>query len=1210
MLTRRPYGITGRVFLRMMGLESEPETAKETACRNLLQHTLHHLLPSDEVGDYLEGAAAALKIGQSPALINDSLRIVGEIAEKWAPATILGSHCEHVVPLVIKFLGQRISVEMASYAMEKYWLAVPAKVEAVVLREGLTASSNVVDQCLKWYLRMIPDLSLDAALTLIVGLLLGDLAEVKLSAIQLLGKYSRLGNTQKNVLRVKLLSSSIPPETCAAILQHKTPPRTKAPVKVDSEKIPPSGKATSTSDSSSYLGMSPSLTIALANVKYTPEELEGLEINNYQLNSQLEEMRSCFAGKETEQNWRLRDNLIHMMRQWLRGPKAQQPTVVDIVIKNIEGICKSVKSNRTTLSTQGCQLVKDVVILDTPVADEFATKVIPTFQELCSSTKLITHTNANMVLVVFCLKLTSPTAVARIIRHGANLKNDQPRLYALLWLQIYIDKFKRAPDFDAQFVSEIILKLVSDINPKVRQAARNAFLSFEEVRADLAGELFRKIPSNYAKAIRTQGHTLAASSRPGSAQGYRSLSSGRPSENIRRVSHLEVDKALEPQSRRTSSRLGREATSRKPADFHRTTSAPEVPLSTKPLPLLKTKASPSLLFDQHSSTASEKVSLPPVVPMPLKGLPFFNPPTPSEKSTNNVSAVEVNHEETLEALLTLGQSSKVLLGVQSLIQKFNNDENLNDMGTNLGRAIYQALLKFPVLLFPLLRQHPRKLAAVIPISTFIRLMCVLEYILDEYIAIMKNSGQDVVLHALIELMRWCDLPSIAPDPELTTHIIDHKNTLIIPLLIRLLRALVPEYIPPGGEYGNIVSQLFSMILTIDDPWDANIVDLLQELQKINAPRFDVELCALGDSRKFIEKLLRGERPVTIESNEEDFVMSPVKVASATSRPTLPKPSLSTSQRIEPEAPQLVKDFAEVLLSEDLLRHIIQQADPLEKKVQRSKQIEIFNDPPEQKKQDTEVEREDRWFTLMMTRFLDLCNISEAFVEQELDIPDILNAILLLGSGDIDEKGVGLILNALSDCPEAKYPDVDLALWNFFKFAPASRRPWGLVILRQLLINNYVLDLQQLWQSLSSLIDLSDSYEEVHVALDELGDNIFDGTNDVQQIIGLIFDSLADLPNLLTLNVLFQTSMLKKALLLPSPSEVVTADFVERLDYCLRHYLNDEASELRQASVSVYSQLMRVRNCELQTANVITKVINELPNNQRELIRYYSRDEVL
>lgn len=1194
----------------MMVLTSEPETTKEAACVSLLQHTLSHLLPLDEVEDYLKGATAVLRTGQSPALINDALRIVGEIAEKWAPATVLGVQCDQVVPLIVQCLGQRISVDMASYAMEKYWLAVPAKVEAVVLSNGLTASSSVIDQCLKWYSRMLPDLSLDAALSRIVSLLLGELAEVKLSAIRLLGQYARLGHTQKNVLRVKLLSASIPPDTCAAILLHKPPPRTAVSVKPHHESMPATNHVTPSDLLPKHPGLSPLLVIALANVKYTPEELEGLEINQYQLNRYLEDMQSCFAGKETEKNWRLRDNLIHMMRQWLRGPPAQQPTVAEIVSTNIEGICKSVKSNRTTLSSQGCQLVKDVIMLNHRVEDDFAAKVIPAFQELCSSTKLIAHTNANMVLVVFCLSLASPVAVARIVRHGAYLKNDQPRQYALLWLQIYIDRFNHAPEFDTHFVTETVLKLVSDINPKVRQAARNAFLTFEEVRANEASALFQRIPSNYAKAIRSQGQTLAASSRPGSAQGHRSLSNGRLPDTTRRVSHLDVNNSLELYPKRGTSRITRDTTSRKPASFPRTTSNPEVPLSTKPLSLSKPKASQTLLHDQpHIPAPIDPVPVPPVTTRPPQPLPFVTsvPLTEVVSTSTNTTSVDTDDTDALETLLSLRQSANVLMGVQKLTLKFDSDDDIKALGDDIARAIHQALIRFPHFLYPVLRQHPHKLAAVVPISTFIRLMCVLEYILDEYIAIVKKSGQELVLHAIIELMEWCDLPANAPDSEVTAHIIEHKNAVIIPLLIRLLRALTPEYIPSNGEYGRIVGQLFSMIVTVDDPWDVNIVELLRELQRINPARFDVEMFELQNGSKLIEKLLRDERPSTIQSNEEDFVMSPVKVAPAMTRAkTAPTISPLSIPCPEPEAPQLLKDFADVLLSEDLLRQIILKADPLVQREKRNKQIKIYTDPQEQVK--SIAKPESRWFMYMLSRFQASCDssIGADIIHEAEDTSDILNAILLLGTGNIDESGQSLILNVLRKHPQTVHPDLDLALWNFFKFAPAGKKLWGLVILKQLLINGYALDLQQLWQSLRSLIESSpDTHDDVHVALNEISDDILDGSYDVQKIVGMIFDTLADKSNLLRMNVLFQITMLTKVLMIPTSVHLVNDDFVERIDQCIRHYLVDEAVELRQASVLVYAQLVNHANRQPQIAELVSKVMDDLSDAQRKIIQYYS-----
>mgnify|MGYP001025599006 CR=1 FL=1 len=286
-------------------------------------------------------------------------------------------------------------------------------------------------------------------------------------------------------------------------------PRTKTRVGID--ELPESPVKFQPSESS----INPQLEQILQRVKYTLDNtIPAVYINSpRQLHSVFEELIRPFNGKETEQNWNLREKNIIKLRSILRGNVSMD--FKDELVSNLrdftDGFCKSMASLRTTLSTNGCQLVKDCCIIVGSEFDSIVDSIMPTMMKLCSATKQIASTNANMAICSVFIYLPFSHRYLQKIVAASNEKNVLPRSYSGIWMQILLIRFHDNQAFvsphgangfsGVDISSKVLQKLLGDANPAVRQVARECFWTFWEKFPSNAEALIFKLEPKVVKAL-------------------------------------------------------------------------------------------------------------------------------------------------------------------------------------------------------------------------------------------------------------------------------------------------------------------------------------------------------------------------------------------------------------------------------------------------------------------------------------------------------------------------------------------------------------------------------------------------------------------------------------------------------------------------------------------------------------------------------------
>lgn len=238
--------------------------------------------------------------------------------------------------------------------------------------------------------------------------------------------------------------------------------------------------------------ITPELQAILSKVKYSLDpSINSIDFTVPEaISSTINECLPPFNGKETEFNWVSREKSILKLRSIMRGnARIIAEDILLVALRDsAEGICKSINSLRTTLSTNGCQLVKEIAIILGNSVDSLMDLFTPHLLKLCSATKHIALNNANMALCALFANCSFNARLFTKISVASQEKNILPRSYSGLWLQILILRFHKnlmtasshGSSTGLDICSKVCMKLLGDPNPNVRQVGKDTFWCYFE----------------------------------------------------------------------------------------------------------------------------------------------------------------------------------------------------------------------------------------------------------------------------------------------------------------------------------------------------------------------------------------------------------------------------------------------------------------------------------------------------------------------------------------------------------------------------------------------------------------------------------------------------------------------------------------------------------------------------------------------------------
>lgn len=523
-----------------------PASHKLAAIVDLKTHIKTNHVNMTQVHFYIEALSLAVDIPDQGILSNafsTLAHLVKRISIQDLTGSILETHASLILPSIITRLGDSRSSSRtaAKNALEAFWLLKPAKVEQYLRDIGLAhRNSTIACESVSWLRHIFsitPHFKLTSFLPTLVLLLTKNLQQLQTEVCALLQSYYKLKHNK--IFQIDLLkefeNQNIPSDVQNSILPdiapyikpvpttnpHSAPTKPTRSTSVRTSR-PPSRASSLIRCSSTASNLSGNRTLTVEKIPKTVSEILAL-LSGYGIDPNIsaknvadyhelhEQFQSpAFQGKETEFNWTAREKYTVNLRAIMRGNALQhyQEDLISCIKDSSENIIKAATSLRTTLSTNGCQLVKEIAIMLGENVDPLVDSFMNTFMKLCSSTKNITSNNANIALCALFSNCSFNSKIMVRALMASLEKNAQPRTFSGIWLQIFVTRFQSALLQNTQnkvtgveLCQATLMKILKDPNPTVRTSAKTAYWCFANEFPEEAQVLLSKLDTNTVRAL-------------------------------------------------------------------------------------------------------------------------------------------------------------------------------------------------------------------------------------------------------------------------------------------------------------------------------------------------------------------------------------------------------------------------------------------------------------------------------------------------------------------------------------------------------------------------------------------------------------------------------------------------------------------------------------------------------------------------------------
>ncbi|KAF1924955.1 protein STU1 [Didymella exigua CBS 183.55] len=220
---------------------------------------------------------------------------------------------------------------------------------------------------------------------------------------------------------------------------------------------------------------------------YTQRELEDM----------FRDMAPPFEGRESEQNWLARDKNTLKLRRILKGnaPTEFHAAFMAGMASLRDGILKVANTLRTTMSTNGCQLVQELARTVGPAIDSWVEILLQAFIKMCAATKNIAAQNGNATVDALLSHVSFNNRVLQHVQFASQDKNVQPRIFSAGWVKTLIRKHKSHIDHSGGLDSfdKILKRGLADANPKVRESYRSTYWTFALVWPQKAEAMYETL---------------------------------------------------------------------------------------------------------------------------------------------------------------------------------------------------------------------------------------------------------------------------------------------------------------------------------------------------------------------------------------------------------------------------------------------------------------------------------------------------------------------------------------------------------------------------------------------------------------------------------------------------------------------------------------------------------------------------------------------
>lgn len=217
-----------------------------------------------------------------------------------------------------------------------------------------------------------------------------------------------------------------------------------------------------------------------------------------EIDDMFTQMHGYFDGVEHEHNWRLREQSTNKLRRLMAGNAVSDfhdPFLAGLR-GLLDGIIKAVNSLRTSLSKEGCALVRDIAVNYGPGMDPMVELLMQSLIKLCGATKKIAVHDASVSIQTIIERVTFTNRILTHVTSTCADPNEQRRVCAAEWLTTLLKLLEKEAHHKSHvehngglaLIENSIKKGLSDGRAPVREKMRATYWTFHGVwpaRAEL-----------------------------------------------------------------------------------------------------------------------------------------------------------------------------------------------------------------------------------------------------------------------------------------------------------------------------------------------------------------------------------------------------------------------------------------------------------------------------------------------------------------------------------------------------------------------------------------------------------------------------------------------------------------------------------------------------------------------------------------------------
>ncbi|KAF2472912.1 uncharacterized protein BDR25DRAFT_283517 [Lindgomyces ingoldianus] len=470
----------------------KPSTAvdtKLTLFNNLKSGIKHNRVSESAQAPIFEAIRLAISANTSAALCSTGFSTLNHLIKRLVlqnQTTTLASQSHRLLPILLDRLGdaRESHRNAASQILSELWPLSQVEIEAMVKENAMKGTNpRAKEMSMQWVVKMNKTEGLPFrgfVPQLVANLEDADPGVRETAKAAVVELFRNAPEHAKVDLKKQLVKFDVRKTIANYINTHLS-----ESVSPEADMPPPPARPISTARAES---LQPDTGFADSLLSEAPPPTEAVPMDPIHLYTQRElddifrDMAPCFEGKENEQNWLARDKSTLKLRRITKGnaPTEFHVAFVTGIKSLLDGILKVANTLRTTMSSNGCQLIQELAKTLGPAMDPWVEILLQNFVKMCAATKNIAAQNGNTTVDTI---LSNVSYTGRLLPHvsfASQDKNVQPRTFSAGWVKTLIKKHKSPIEHSGglEILDKIIRKGLADANPKVREAYRSTYFTF------------------------------------------------------------------------------------------------------------------------------------------------------------------------------------------------------------------------------------------------------------------------------------------------------------------------------------------------------------------------------------------------------------------------------------------------------------------------------------------------------------------------------------------------------------------------------------------------------------------------------------------------------------------------------------------------------------------------------------------------------------